>query len=182
MGIFFKLIIALLTFASLGAAAQEPPGRAGRLAFAEGSVSVYMDPDIGWEPAYVNVPITSENSVWTDRDSRAELRVSGISLRLDETSQLDLSEILDNRIDATLARGALNVRIRHFQRNDSIAINTRQARFVLLGEGRYRIDSDPERGDSRLTVFEGRASMETRSGRVSVPRGQSIVVWGNGSC
>jgi hypothetical protein len=161
---FLKLIIAFLATASLGAAAQEPPGRAGRLAFAEGSVSVYMDPDIGWEPGYVNVPITSENSVWTDVDSRAELRVSGLSLRLDETSQLDITELVDARLEATLARGAVNVRIRHFLNNDFIAINTPQARFILLSEGRYRIDSDPDRGDSRITVFEGRASMETRSG------------------
>src|SRR5258706_7837952 len=173
-----SLLAALLALASWAAGAQEPPGRVGRLAHAEGSVSVYMDPDIGWEPAYVNTPVTTENSIWTDIDSRAELRVSGMSLRLDESTQVDISELADDRIDVTLPRGAANVRIRHFARNDRIAINTPQARFVLLGEGRYRIDSDPERGDSRLTVFEGRAAMESGAGRIVVPGGQSGVVWG----
>jgi hypothetical protein len=172
-----RLVAAWIAMLSLPAAAQEPPDRAGRLAFAEGSVSVYMDPDIGWEPAYVNTPITSENSVWTDMNSRAELRVSGISLRLDETTQLDVSQLLDDGMDATLVRGALSVHVRHLF--GTIAINTPQARYVLLGPGRYRIDTDPERGDSRLTVFDGRAAMEGASGRVPVPAGRSIVAWGN---
>ena len=179
MRILTSFFAALVAAVSLGAGAQDAPGRAGRLAHAEGSVSVYMDPDIGWEPAYVNTPITSENSIWTDYDSRAELRVSGMAVRIDETTQLDISGLDDDRIDATLVRGSINVRIRHFQRNDRVVINTPNARYILLGVGRYRIDADPQRGDSRLAVFEGRAALRTGDNRISVPAGQSVVVWGD---
>ena len=180
MRMLSKLFVALAAMLSLAVQAQEPPGRAGRLAYAEGSVSVYMDPDLGWEPGYLNTPLTSENSVWTDIDSRAEVRVSGIAMRLDETTQLDIAEISDSRVDSMLVRGAINVRIRHLGGNDRVAVSTENARFILLGPGRYRIDADPERGDSRLTVFEGRAAMR-RSGeqRVTVPAGESVVVWGD---
>jgi hypothetical protein len=174
------LLAALLALAAGATQAQDPPGRVGRLAHTEGAVSVYTDPEFGWEPAYVNTPITSENSVWTDQDSRAEVRVGPMAIRLDETTQLDVAALDDGGLHATLVRGAVNVRVRHFLPNDRIEIDTPQARFVLLAEGRYRIDADPERGDSRLTVFSGRAALQGGRGQVAVGVGSSVVVWGEG--
>jgi len=177
---FFSTLLAALLALAGAAQAQDPPGRVGRLAHTEGAVSVYMDPELGWEPAYVNTPITSENSVWTDLDSRAELRVGPMAIRLDEGTQLDVAALDEGGLHATIVRGAVNVRIRHYLPNDRIEIDTPQARFVLLAEGRYRIDADPERGDSRLTVFAGRAALEGGRGRVAVGIGNSVVVWGEG--
>lgn len=161
--------------------AQEPPGRVGRLAYAEGGVSMYQDPEQGWEQAYVNSPITSENSVWTQPGARAELRVGGTALRLDEDTQLDVSEIADDALEAGVARGTLNVRVRYKQGAERFAISTPHARFILEADGRYRIDADPDGNQSRLTVFSGTASMETSQGRVRVAPGQSIVVYGASS-
>ncbi|HEX7404145.1 MAG TPA: DUF6600 domain-containing protein, partial [Usitatibacter sp.] len=161
--------------------AQEPPGRVGRLAYAEGGVSMYQDPEQGWEQAYVNSPITSENSVWTQPGARAELRVGGTALRLDEDTQLDVSEIADDSLEAGVSRGALNVRVRYKQGAERFAISTPRARFILEADGRYRIDADPDGNQSRLTVFSGAASMETSQGRVRVVPGQSIVVYGASS-
>ena len=181
MKILSTLAAALLALVSLAAQAQDPPARVGRLAHTEGAVSVYMDPDLGWEAGYVNTPITSENSVWTDVDSRAELRVGPMAIRLDETTQLDIAELDEGGLHANVVRGAVNVRIRHFMPNDRIEIDTPNARFVLLGVGRYRIDADPERGDSRLTVFAGRAALQSGRGEVAVGVGSSVVVWGERS-
>src|SRR5438046_6197354 len=103
---FIALIFASLAAAFVPAAgAQDTPGRVGRLAYTQGAVSVYQDPELGWDKAYVNTPITSENSVWTDRGARAEVRVGGISIRLDETTQLDVSRLDDREIDAGIERG-----------------------------------------------------------------------------
>src|SRR5689334_10252242 len=99
------LIATLAIAAAQAAAAQEVPTRVGRLAYTEGQVSVYQDPELGWDKAYVNTPVTSENSVWTDRRSRAEVRVGGISARLDEETQFDVSRLDDNDFDAGVARG-----------------------------------------------------------------------------
>src|SRR5476649_509855 len=85
------IALALLSFIACSAGlseAQEPPGRMGRLAYAEGGVSIYQDPEQGWERAYVNSPITSENSVWTEPGARAELRLGGTALRMDGATQL----------------------------------------------------------------------------------------------
>ncbi|MGZ5042221.1 MAG: DUF6600 domain-containing protein, partial [Usitatibacter sp.] len=174
------LMFALASFAG-SSIAQEPPTRVGRLAFTQGEVSVYQDPDQGWERGYVNTPITSENSVWTEPASRAELRVGGTALRLDAATQLDVSELGDTGLDATLARGTLNVRVRYKQRDESFAISTPQARFVLEADGRYRIDADPDNDESRLTVFSGAASLETARGSVRIPVGRALVVYGAAS-
>src|SRR5436190_15055552 len=80
------------------AMAQEPPTRVGRLAFTEGSVAVYQDPDQGWEKGYVNSPLTSENSIWTDPNARAEMRVSGTAVRLDESTQLDVVKLDEDEL------------------------------------------------------------------------------------
>jgi hypothetical protein len=178
------IALALLSFIAGSAGlsqAQEPPGRMGRLAFAEGGVSIYQDSDQGWEKAYVNSPITSENSVWTEPGARAELRLGGTALRLDGATQLDVSEISDDALDANLVRGTLNVRMRYKQRAERFAISTPHARFLLEIDGRYRVDADPDNGQSRLTVFAGGAGMETSRGSVRVVQGQSIVVYGASS-
>ena len=39
--------------------AQDLPSRVGRLAYMQGPVSVYQDPDLGWDKAYVNTPIAA---------------------------------------------------------------------------------------------------------------------------
>src|SRR5688572_21608631 len=88
-----SLVFAFAAAFSNAALAQEPPDRVGRLAYTQGDVAIYQDPEQGWEKAFINTPITTENSIWTDPDARAELRVSGIAIRLDETSQLDIARL-----------------------------------------------------------------------------------------
>lgn len=152
-------LLAAATSWSLAATAQEPPGRVGRVAYVEGNVSIYQDPDQGWEQAYVNAPITSENSLWTDPGARAEAHVAGIAIRLGEATQLDIARLDDDALDAFVVRGSAAVRVRHFDNNQRLDLATPHAAFRLYGTGRYRIDVDPERNETVLAVFAGTASM-----------------------
>jgi len=163
------------------AQAQEPPGRVGRLAYTQGTVSVYQDPDLGWDKAYINTPITSENSIWTERGSRAELRVSATAIRLDQLTQLDVSRLDENEIDASIERGSASIRVRYKQPYHRITLSTPYARFSILSDGRYRIDTDPEREESSLTVFAGDARMESQGGRIRVTAGSTVRVFGGPS-
>ena len=170
--------LAILAAAAFAASAQEPPTRVGRLAYVEGPVSVYQDPDIGWDKAYVNTPLTSENSIWADRGARAELRVSATAVRLDEGTQLDVSRLDDQALDAQVTSGAVFVRVRYKESDESISISTPQAAFLLERDGAYRIDYDPARDESRLTVFSGSARMRGESGDVLVPTGRTVHLFG----
>ena len=173
-----SLILALASAMALPAAAQEIPGRVGRVAHIEGSVALYQDPEEGWERAFVNSPFTSENSVWTDRNSRAELRVGGTALRLDEGTQVDIGQLAYEELDAYVPRGTVAVRVRHYDRDERIAFTTPHARFVIRANGRYRVDVDPDREESRLTVFNGEARVGSESGRVRVGEGQTVRIFG----
>src|SRR5258708_37671975 len=108
------LALTLLAFASL-AGAQELPDRVGRLSYIDGTVSTYQDPEIGWEEAFVNAPITSENSVWTERGARAEVQVGATALRLDQTTQLDVWRLDDDVLEPHVESGSFGVRIRYRQ-------------------------------------------------------------------
>lgn len=180
MRLFASLLLALATI-SQAAFAQEPPTRVGRLAFTEGSVALYQDPDLGWEKAYVNSPVTSENSIWTDPGSRAEMRVAGMAVRLDEATQLDIARLDENDLQGFVSRGSIAVRVRHFDNNDRLDFATPHAQFRLYGNGRYRIDVDPEREETTLTVFRGSASLRSSSGDVQVNTGAAIRVRGGDS-
>ena len=170
------LLVSLAAALAWPAAAQDIPGRVGRLAWTEGTVALYQDPDRGWDEAYLNSPLTSQNSVWTEPGARAEVQVGATALRLDSASQLDIARLDDTVLDATLEQGEMNVRIRHFFPGDTMRLSTPQATFLLRAAGRYRIESDPDSGESRLAVFAGDARLEGANVRVAA--GQSLVVWG----
>jgi hypothetical protein len=173
-----RLTAFLFALALLPAAAADPPGRVGRLAWIEGEALTYTDADAGWEGARINTHLTSENSVWTQPRSRAEVRAGSIALRLEEASQLDIARLDDYELYAHLARGSLAVRVRYFEKGESIFISTPEARFQIRGNGRFRIDSDADRGESRLTVFAGTARLEGSGGAVVVDTGRTVVVSG----
>ena len=135
------LLASLAAALAWPAAAQDIPGRVGRLAWTEGQVALYQDPDRGWDEAYLNSPVTSRNSVWTEPGARAEVQVGPIALRLDSASQLDVSRLDDTTLDATLEQGEMAVRVRHFRSGNVVRLSTPQASFLLQGVGRYRLES-----------------------------------------
>ena len=169
----------------------EPPSRVGRLSFIQGDVSFFMDRDEGWRRAQLNFPVSSENSLWTENGGRAEVRIGASALRIDDRSILDFVRVEDNQTLAFLQRGILNLRLRtddderSERRNDgdTFRIETREGQFVFSRNGRYRIDASPEAGESRVSVYAGRARFEGGDGsdnRVNVEAGKSLVVRGSG--
>lgn len=172
------LMIALLPAISAAQYTEEPPARVGRVSWTQGEVLLYAEPDRGWEKAYVNSPLTSENSLWTDPGARAELRVGSTAIRLEEATQLDFQRLDDTRLQAHVARGAISVSIRHFESGERYSVSTPQGRFLLRAAGRYRIDADADRGLARLTVFSGTAELDASSGRIRVEAGQAVRVVG----
>ena len=175
------IAIALLSLATLIpglAAAQEPPARVGRLAYTEGNVAVYQDPDIGWDQAFPNAPLTSENSIWTERGSRAEIALSGVALRLGEETQLDIARLDDASFDGYVVQGSVAIRVRHHDPAQRLEISTPDGRIALRAEGRYRVDVDPSRNETLLTVFTGTASLRAANGDVRVGAGEAIRIFG----
>jgi hypothetical protein len=175
-----KKLAALLLLAVLPLAtwAADPPGRVARLSLVEGEAAVFVDAEAGWEAARINLSLTGENSLWTEPGARAEMRFGAIALRLGEATQVDILRLDDEVFHAHVPRGALAVRIGEFGRSEVFVVSTPEGRFHLRGNGRYRVESDPARGESLLTVFNGTAQVEAAGGTINVDTGRSIRVAG----
>jgi mannose-6-phosphate isomerase-like protein (cupin superfamily) len=166
---------------SLSVFAQEPPGRVGRISYLEGPASVYQDPDTGWQEALLNIPVTSENSVWTDRGARAEVQVGGSALRLSSRTQLDISRLDDSGLEATVAEGRVSLRVRYKQSYDHYELSTPSATFEITRDGLYRLEYNADYDESRFSVLAGDARMHSDGGDVAIGPGRMIVVSGGDS-
>jgi hypothetical protein len=173
------IAIALLSLGSLfssWAGAQELPGRVGRVAYVEGNVALYQDPEVGWDQAFANSPVTSENSVWTDPGARAELRLAGVAVRVGEATQLDVSRLDDSVLDAFVVQGSVALRVRYLDRGQSLEFSTPHGRLGIGAVGRYRIDVDPSRDETLRTSASPRAPRPSIPGRSSAtPPGSSAM-------
>jgi hypothetical protein len=175
-------MLATTTFAA--SVSAEPPNRVGRVSLVEGNVSFFMDRSEGWKPARINFPVTSENSVWTEGASRAEVRIGPSAIRVDDNSILDFIRIDDDNTLAYLQRGSINIRNRgdgDSRDRNTLNVETADGRFVIEGNGRYRIDAAQDGVESRISVYAGRARFEAANNRdssVTVDRGRTLIVQG----
>ena len=163
----------------------DPPSRVGRISHVDGATSFYADREEGWTPARLNFPVTSENSLWTAAQGRAEVRIGGSALRIDDSTILDFVKIDDDNIDTYLQRGTLNIRSRNYagssDARDRITVATSEGRFVIDGSGRYRIDAAEDGSRTRISVFAGRVRYESSGNTLTVDAGKSLIVnAGNG--
>ena len=75
---------------------QDPPTRAGRIGFVQGSVSFQPGGQGDWLDAVPNRPLTSGDNLWVDRDSRAEVQIGSTSIRLGPETSLTFLELGDD--------------------------------------------------------------------------------------
>ena len=175
---FTRLCIAACAAASTLTWA-DPPSRVGRISYAEGEASFYSDREEGWAPARLNFPVTSENSLWTAAQGRAEVRIGASALRIDDNTILDFVKVDDDNIDTYLQRGTLNIRTRNYGGSDSrdrIRIDTSEGRFVIDGNGRYRLDTAQDGGQIRMAVFAGHVRYEGGGNALTIDAGKSLLI------
>ncbi len=162
----------------------DPPARVGRIGLVEGDVSFYTDKESGWKKARLNYPVTSKNSVWTNPQSRAEVRIGASALRLDADSIVDFTEVDDSRTQLFVQRGRLNVRLRSYPANTNTAetyketfrVETNEGTVILQSNGRYRIDAAQDRNETVVAVFAGAARFDNGSAALNIEAGKTLVV------
>ncbi len=176
----FLCIAALLAGLAPAALAQtDPPARAGRLSFADGKVSFFADRDEGWQPALLNFPVTSENSIWTRGASRAEVRFGATAIRFNDDTVFDFVRLLDDSAEGYLQRGTIQIRTRAYastEYRESISVDTADGRTTFESGGRYRLSAAADGAESRIAVFAGRARFESGDTRIAIDAGKQLVV------
>jgi hypothetical protein len=162
MGNRLRNTVALLAFGafSTAALADDPPARVGRVALAQGQVSISQDSGQPPTGVQVNWPVTSHNTITTAPGARTELRIGSTSVRLDGGSSLELTELDDDSLRLRLHYGSASVRVVNADVVEGFELVTPQARVHLQQPGRLRIDAERVADTSTIQVFDGTAMVE----------------------
>ena len=162
---------------------NDPPGRVGRLAFVEGTVSFHDDEDNGWTKAVINTPLTTGDALWTEPNSRSEVSLAGTRIRMDGSTELDLSQIDDNQVRLQLAQGRVDVKTTtQMDSTQPYEIVTPRGTITLQQQGDYYVEAGSQQDPTRLGVRAGAAQIQGLNGQtLAVRPGEVGEVYGDGT-
>ena len=145
---------------------DDPPGRVARLNLSQGSVSFLPagGADNDWAAAIANRPMTTGDRLWTDQDGRAELHVGSTAIRIDRNTGISFLTLSDGLVQLQLSAGTTVIRLRRLDPNDAFEIDAPNLAFSLLRPGEYRLETDPDRNVTTVTVVQGQGEV-TGGGR-----------------
>jgi FecR protein len=170
--------LAFFTLAAGSAHAQEdPPGRVGRLAELQGSVSWFDHEEGQWSEAERNRPLTGGDRLSTGPQARAELRVGSTVLRLAAASELEVVRLDDSHMVFQLHTGSLAVRVRSREVADELEVVTTEVRLRPLRSGHYRIDRIDD--TTQVGAWRGSLRIDDAEGFI-VETGQRVELWREG--
>jgi hypothetical protein len=161
-----RKLFVLLSLASFAMAqdAADPPSRAARLSYINGTVSFQPGGVDDWVPAEPNRPLTTGDRLWTEEGSRAELNLGTAAFRLNSRTNFTFLNLDDKAAQIQLSLGTLNIRLRRLADDETIEVDTPQAAFTLLRPGDYRIDVN-EAGDATIATVRGGDVEATSNGQ-----------------
>lgn len=135
--------------------AQDPPSRVARLNLINGQVSFQPASLDAWTGATLNYPLTTGDHLYTDAAARAELHIGPNAIRLSSRTNFGFLNLDDQTVQMRFTEGGMEVRLRALGDRDVYEIDTPNGAVTLLRDGDYRLDADPERNFSMVTVFSG---------------------------
>ena len=159
----------------------DPPGRAARLGYMTGSVSVQPQGTGDWVEGSLNRPLTIGDNVWADKDSRAELNLGTGVMRISSETSLTLTNVNNNAVQVQLHQGTLNLHIRKLYDGEVYEIDTPNQAFTVLKAGDYRFDVDPAGDSTRVNVWKGEGEATGQGPSVRVHAGQQARFTGGNS-
>lgn len=159
---------------------NDPPSRVARLNFLMGSVSFRPEGVDEWAAARLNFPMRDGDYLWTDDDGRAELHVGATALRMARDTSFSILRLDDRLVQARVTRGSLELRIPSLYDRENFEIDTPSGAVVFDRVGTYRVDVDPDRDQTVVTVRRGLANVSASGQSVDVRAGESIFLTGGG--
>jgi len=173
----------LITCTVFAQTQNDPPGRVGRLAFVEGTVSFHDDEDNGWTKAVINTPLTSGDALWTEPNSRSEVSLAGTRIRMDGSTELDMSQIDDSQVRLQLAQGRVDVKTTtQMDSTQPYQIVTPRGTITLQQQGDYYVEAGSQQDPTRLGVRAGAAQIQGLNGQtLAVRPGEVGEVYGDGT-
>jgi hypothetical protein len=161
---------------------QDPPTRVARLSYMSGQVSFEPSSVNEWAPASLNYPLTTGDNLYTDpAGARAVLRVSRNSIRIAPGTNFQMVNLSDQVAQMSINSGAIDLKIRHIWDGNTWEVDTPNGAVTLLQAGEYRIDTDPNRNATMVTVRNGQAVVTSNNQSFTVYARQTAYVDANGA-
>ena len=157
---------------------RDPPTRAGRIGYLQGSVSFQPGGTGEWLSAVPNRPLTTGDNLWADRDARAEVQIGSTSIRLGSETSVTFLD-LDNQVSQLrLSMGSLFFRVRHLDRDGMVEIDTPNLAFTVYQPGEYRLDVNANGDQTTAVVWRGEGEITGGSSSYRLAAGQQGVFSG----
>jgi hypothetical protein len=157
----------------------DPPTRAARVDYLQGSVSFRPASLDDWSEAILNYPLTTGDHLWTETESWAELHVGSTALRLAPRTAFAFLNLDDRLTQVRLSEGSIDLRVRHLDEADGVEIDTPTAAVAVTRPGTYRVDVLPDGGRTRVIVRSGWAQVSSDGPSFSVSDGQAATIDGD---
>jgi ferric-dicitrate binding protein FerR (iron transport regulator) len=155
---------------------QDPPSRAGRVGYTQGTVSFQPGGEGDWLDAVPNRPLTSGDNLWSDRGARAEVQVGSTSVRLGSETSVTLLDLESNVTQLRLSMGTLFFRVRHVGSDETFEVDTPNLAFNVTEPGQYRIDVNENGDQTTATVWRGGAEITGGGSSYRLGDGQLVLI------
>jgi hypothetical protein len=170
-----RVTTALFLLALAVSASAQDEFRDGRIRYQEPGVLMQRAGESEAEDAFVNAPFLPGDRLWTDGSGRAELQFEGTTfLRLDSRGKLDfVSRDQGRRNDLVVLRlwsGGIYVHVGDGRYSPDFELETPGGVVEFLDRGVYRVDV--ESGETRLSVYDGEAALDSGGRRMRVDAGE----------
>jgi len=139
--------------------AGDPPDRVARLSYLAGDVGLLPSGAQDWGDAGINRPLTTGDRLASNNGARAELELDGAAVRLDGDTDVGFLQLDDQLAQLELTQGTLNLTVRQLDDGQSYEIDTPNVALVVDRPGSYRVDVDRDGQGTRVTVFDGNATV-----------------------
>ena len=152
--------------------ASDPPGRVGVVTDSEGQVSLEPASTDTWIADVRNRPLGVGDRLWSDENSRAEVKVGSTTLHLAARTGIEFLALNDSQLQVRLSAGTLQLHVRRLDAGQALELDTAAGAVTVLRPGAYRLDVDQGADDLRVEVVRGQAEVATDTRSTMLEAGQ----------
>ena len=169
----------LLAAPLIGQDQGDAPGRAARLSFKSGNVTLQPSGETDWSQVDLNYTLTTGDRLYTDQGARAELEVGPFAVRMSDATDLTMANLNDQLMQLGIGQGSVRVSVFELPAGNTVEIDTPNGALTAQGAGSYRVDVDPNNG-TRVIVNSGSLELTGGGANQTIMAGQAVQLTGTG--
>ncbi len=173
------LLPLLLATPLFGQDEGNPPGRAARLSYKSGNVTLQPNGETDWSQVDLNYTVTTGDRLYTDQGARAELEVGSFAVRMSDATDLTMANLNDQLMQLGIGQGSVRVTVFNMPAGNTVEIDTPNGALTAQGAGSYRVDVDPNNG-TRVIVNDGSLELTGGGANQTIGAGQAAQLTGTG--